>query len=247
MQQTKYDYNALKLEYFKSEIDEIKSFRLDKGLTYSSRTREMTKWRWQEKQKRKDAIVEKALERQKNELAKKLEIPVEDLFKTKKQAIELMKYKLNQYTKRWTKRKKTATMTMFQSTWKILKKFERLQKWNCENRRLLQRMNEKQHLKQIDRWLQLSVRKKTTMKKKMTMNNRLFFYLDFLIRCIIIMRGFNNILMKWNVVQKLRKKLIWICWLRCFDWKDKHSSMNVGKRKLTCPMNYKLRFISKTN
>ena len=45
MQQTKYDYTALKLEYFKSEIDEIKSFRIDKGLTYSSRTREMTKGR----------------------------------------------------------------------------------------------------------------------------------------------------------------------------------------------------------
>lgn len=103
MQQTKYDYNALKLEYFKSEIDEIKSFRLDKGLTYSSRTREMTKWRWQEKQKRKDAIIEKALERQKNQIAKKLEIPVEDLFKTKKQAIELMKYKLNQYAKKVNK------------------------------------------------------------------------------------------------------------------------------------------------
>lgn len=100
MQQTKYDYNALKLEYFQSDIDEIKSFRLDKGLTYSSRTREMTKGRWQEKQKRKDAIIQKALERKKNEIAKKLEIPVEDLFAIKKQAIELMKAKLNQYAKK---------------------------------------------------------------------------------------------------------------------------------------------------
>lgn len=105
MQQTKFDYNALKLEYFKSDIDEIKWFRLDKGLNYNSRVATMTKWRWQEKQKRKDAIVEKALERQKNELAKKLEIPVEDLFKTKKQAIELMKYKLNQYAKKVNKAK----------------------------------------------------------------------------------------------------------------------------------------------
>lgn len=100
MQQTKYDYNALKLEYFESDIDEIKSFRLDKGLTYSSRTREMTKGRGQEKQKRKDAIIQKALERKKNEIAKKLEIPVEDLFAIKKQAIELMKAKLNQYAKK---------------------------------------------------------------------------------------------------------------------------------------------------
>lgn len=100
MQQTKYDYNALKLEYFLSDIDEIKRFRLDKGLTYSSRTREMTKGRGQEKQKRKDAIIQKALERKKNEIAKKLEIPVEDLFAIKKQAIELMKAKLNQYAKK---------------------------------------------------------------------------------------------------------------------------------------------------
>jgi len=97
MQQTKYDYNALKLEYFKSDIDEIKGFRLDKGLTYSSRTREMTKGRWQEKQERKDKILEEALERQKNKIAKELEIPVEDLFKIKKDVIELMKHKLKQY------------------------------------------------------------------------------------------------------------------------------------------------------
>lgn len=100
MQQTKYDYNALKLEYFKSDIDEIKGFRLDKGLTYSSRTREMTKGRWQEKQERKDKILEKALERQKNKIAKELEIPVEDLFKIKKDVIELMKHKLKQYTQK---------------------------------------------------------------------------------------------------------------------------------------------------
>lgn len=105
MQQTKYDYNALKLEYFKSDIDEIKWFWIEKGLNYNSRVATLTKWRWQEKQKRKDAIVEKALERQKNQIAKKLEIPVEDLFKTKKQAIELMKYKLNQYAKKVNKAK----------------------------------------------------------------------------------------------------------------------------------------------
>lgn len=100
MQQTKFDYNALKLEYFQSEIDEIKWFRLDKGLNYNSRVATMTKGRGQEKQKRKDAIIQKALERKKNEIAKKLEIPVEDLFAIKKQAIELMKAKLNQYAKK---------------------------------------------------------------------------------------------------------------------------------------------------
>ena len=94
MQQTKFDYNALKLEYFQSEIDEIKSFWIDKGLTFNSKVREHTKGRWQEKQKRKEKILEKALERQKNKIAKELEIPVEDLFKIKKQVIDLMKRKL---------------------------------------------------------------------------------------------------------------------------------------------------------
>lgn len=96
MQQTKYDYNALKLEYFKSENDEIKSFRIDKGLTYSSRTREMTKGRGQEKQKRKDEIVQKALEKEKNKLAKKLEIPVEFIFDIKKDALDLLRKKIDQ-------------------------------------------------------------------------------------------------------------------------------------------------------
>ena len=100
MQQTKYDYNALKLEYFQSDIDEIKWFWIEKGLNYNSRVATLTKGRGQEKQKRKDAIIQKALERKKNEIAKKLEIPVEDLFAIKKQAIELMKAKLNQYAKK---------------------------------------------------------------------------------------------------------------------------------------------------
>lgn len=100
MQQTKYDYNALKLEYFKSDIDEIKWFRIDKGLNYNSRVATLTKGRGQEKQKRKDAIIQKALEKEKNRIANKLEIDPEDLFKTKKQAYELMKVKLNQYTKK---------------------------------------------------------------------------------------------------------------------------------------------------
>lgn len=100
MQQKNFDYNALKLEYFQSEIDEIKGFWVAKGLKYNSKVGEHTKGRWQEKQKRKDKILEKALERQKNKIAKKLEIPVEDLFAIKKQAIELMKAKLNQYAKK---------------------------------------------------------------------------------------------------------------------------------------------------
>lgn len=123
MQATKYDYNALKLEYFMSNIDEIKWFRIDKGLNYNSRVATMTKWRWQEKQERKNKIVEKALERKKNEIAKKLEIPVEDLFKTKKQTIELMKVKLNQYLKKVNADPEDAPINMkdLEKIWKMTK------------------------------------------------------------------------------------------------------------------------------
>lgn len=100
MQQTKYDYNALKLEYFKSDIDEIKWFWIDKGLNYNTRVATMTKGRWQEKQERRKSILEKALERQKDKISKELEIPVEDLLKIKKDVIDLMKHKVKQYTQK---------------------------------------------------------------------------------------------------------------------------------------------------
>jgi hypothetical protein len=45
MQQKKFDYNALKLEYFKSDIDEIKRFWAEKGLKYNSQVGEHTKGR----------------------------------------------------------------------------------------------------------------------------------------------------------------------------------------------------------
>lgn len=99
MQAKNFDYNALKLEYFMSDIPEIKRFWTEKGLKYNSQVGEHTKGRGKEKQKRLDDITAKALERKKKEIAKKLEIPVEDLFKTKKQALEVMKAKLNQYIK----------------------------------------------------------------------------------------------------------------------------------------------------
>lgn len=99
MQPTKFDYNALKLEYFQSDIDEIKWFRLDKGLSYNSRVATMTKGRGDEKKKRRDWIIEKALARKQTELAKKLEISVDELLQAKRNVIDLLQIKLNQYIK----------------------------------------------------------------------------------------------------------------------------------------------------
>lgn len=100
MQSTKFDYNALKLEYFESEIDEIKRFWLDKGLNYNTRVATMTKGRWEEKQKRKDWIIEKALARKQTELAKKMEISVDELLQAKRDIIDLLKVKLEEYLKK---------------------------------------------------------------------------------------------------------------------------------------------------
>lgn len=97
MQAKNFDYNALKLEYFMSDIPEVKRFWIEKGLKYNTQVGEHTKGRGKEKQKRLDDITAKALEREKNKIARKLEIPVEELFNTKKKAIALMRRKLDQY------------------------------------------------------------------------------------------------------------------------------------------------------
>lgn len=99
MQSTKFDYNALKLEYFESEIDEIKWFRLDKGLNYNTRVATMTKGRGEEKKKRRDWIIEKALAKKQNELANKLQISIDDLLQAKKTIIDLLQAKLKKYSK----------------------------------------------------------------------------------------------------------------------------------------------------
>lgn len=123
MQAKNFDYNALKLEYFMSDIPEIKRFWIEKGLKYNTQVGEHTKGRGKEKQKRLDDITAKALERKKNEIAKKLEIPVEDLFKTKKQAIELMKTKLKQYMKKVEADELDAPINMkdVEKIWKMTK------------------------------------------------------------------------------------------------------------------------------
>lgn len=128
MQQKNFDYNALKLEYFKSDIDEIKGFWVAKGLKYNSKVGEHTRGRGQEKQKRKDEIVKKALEKEKNRIANKLEIDPDDLFKTKKQAYELMKVKLNQYTKKINEAKATGEEENVPINMKDLEKIRKVAK-----------------------------------------------------------------------------------------------------------------------
>ena len=123
MQQTKFDYHALKLEYFASDIDEIKWFRLDKGLNYNSRVATMTKGRGEEKQKRKDWIIEKALAKKQKELADKMEISFDDLLQAKKTIIDLLQAKLKQYAKELESEDWEVYINMkdLEKIWKITK------------------------------------------------------------------------------------------------------------------------------
>ena len=89
-----YDRQALKLEFFQSDIDEVKSFLTDKKVTYNSVSRKYTKWWYNEKQEYKNKILEKALEKRAKEEAKNLEIPVDKLMKAKKAVIWLFMQKV---------------------------------------------------------------------------------------------------------------------------------------------------------
>lgn len=91
----KYDRQALKLEFFQSDIDEVKSFLDDKKVTYNSVSRRNTKWRYNEKQQYKDKILQQVLERRAKEEANSLEIPIDQLMKAKKAVISLFMNKLN--------------------------------------------------------------------------------------------------------------------------------------------------------
>lgn len=92
-----YNRQALKLEFFQSDIDEIKVFMESKygqwkrNWTMNKNTRGWSK----EKQGYKDKVLQQVLERRAKEEAKSLEIPVDQLMKAKKAVIWLFMNKLN--------------------------------------------------------------------------------------------------------------------------------------------------------
>lgn len=99
MPKQKHDYKQLKLEFFQSDFDEVKSFITDKWLIYSSEWTKRTKGRSKEKQEYKDKILQQVLERRAKEEAKSLEIPVDQLMKAKKAVISLFMQKLEKTLK----------------------------------------------------------------------------------------------------------------------------------------------------
>lgn len=101
MPKQKHDYKQLKLEFFQSDIDEIKVFIESKFGQWkrSWNFNKNTRWWSKEKQAYKDRILQKALDRKAKEEAKSLEIPTDQLMKAKKAVIWLFMQKLEKTLK----------------------------------------------------------------------------------------------------------------------------------------------------
>lgn len=95
MAKQKYDWSALKLEFFNSEYDEVKEFFKQKYNVYNRNTQQNTRWRTKEKQAYKEKILAKVLEKKAKEEAKNLEIPVWKLKEAKKAVVGLLMKKIS--------------------------------------------------------------------------------------------------------------------------------------------------------
>lgn len=92
----KYDWKDLKLQFFQSDIDEVKEFFQRKFNVYNRNIQQNTRGWTKEKQEYKEKILEKALERKAKEEAKNLEISTTQLKQAKKTVIWLLMKKLKQ-------------------------------------------------------------------------------------------------------------------------------------------------------
>ena len=86
MAKQKYDWAKLKLEFFQSDFDDVKSFLNTKWMLWKVSSR-WTNWWAKDKQEFKQKITEKALEKALKKQAKDLEIPMDQLAKAKKNAV----------------------------------------------------------------------------------------------------------------------------------------------------------------
>ena len=92
----KRDYAALKLAFFKSDIDEVKAFIESKWGSLSWSMYKNTLWRAKEKQEFRQQIMEKAMEKVVEKEAEKIEIPVETLNKARHKAVSILIKKLKE-------------------------------------------------------------------------------------------------------------------------------------------------------
>lgn len=87
MPKQKRDYKQLKVEFLKSDFDELKSFITHKWIVYNAERGRRTKWWTKEKQEMKEKILAKATQNVIEKQAKELELPMEQLTIAKKNAV----------------------------------------------------------------------------------------------------------------------------------------------------------------
>ena len=96
MPKQKHDYETLRSQFMSSKFTDVKSFILDKWLTYNAAIRMNTKWWAKEKREIKARAADKAIAKVENKLAEKLEPSSEFLLWNINKAIELTARKLEQ-------------------------------------------------------------------------------------------------------------------------------------------------------
>ena len=96
MPKQKHDYETLRSQFMSSKFTDVKSFILDKWLTYNAAIRMNAKWWAKEKREIKARAADKAIAKVENKLAEKLEPSSEVLLWNINKAIELTSRKLEQ-------------------------------------------------------------------------------------------------------------------------------------------------------
>lgn len=100
MPRQKYDLSSLKLEFFQSEHDDVKSFLNQLWINQKINWKH-TKWRADEKQKYKQKILKKALEDHVKKQAKTLDIDIEVLKKGKRNWLIQIINQLSKTDSKW--------------------------------------------------------------------------------------------------------------------------------------------------
>lgn len=96
MPKQKHDYETLRSQFMSSKFTDVKSFILNKWMTYNAAIRMNTKWWAKEKREIKARAADKAIAKVENKLAEKLEPSSEFLLWNINKAIELTARKLEQ-------------------------------------------------------------------------------------------------------------------------------------------------------
>ena len=123
---SKYDRQALKLEFIKSDFNEVQPFFLQKYNKDTAKNRQIainTKWRAKEKQELKSKIVEDAILLNAKKQAKELSVPIEDLMKWKKAVLQLLLHQVAKYVNASKDKKKDIDIDVADAE-KILKMFK---------------------------------------------------------------------------------------------------------------------------